>query len=124
MRVESGKTTEVSGVLIPLTGSLDITTSPSGARILLDTVDLGETPVSLTNKTVGNHTLTVVKEGYVTAEYMVTVVENRTTQITISLVPPSPPLPDTLRASGPAPASLIAGFIALLLVIRYLRIKL
>jgi hypothetical protein len=94
----------------------------TGARILLDTVDLGVTPVSLTKMTVGNHTLTVLKEGYVTAEHMVTVVENRTTQITISLVPASPPLPDTLRASGPAPATLIAGFIAILLVIRYLRI--
>jgi hypothetical protein len=62
-RVESGKTTEVSGVLIPVTGSLDITTSPSGARILLDAVNLGVTTVSLPNMTVGNHTLTVVKAG-------------------------------------------------------------
>jgi hypothetical protein len=122
VQVESGKATEVSGALIPLTGSLDITTSPLGARILLDTIDLGVTPVPLTNMTVGNHMLTAVKEGYVTAEHMVTVVENRTTQITISLVPGSPPLPDTLRASGPAPATLISGFIAILLGIRYWRI--
>ena len=121
VRVESGKTTEVSGALIPLTGSLDITTSPAGARILLDTISLGITPVSLPNMTVGNHTLTVVKEGYVTAEQRVTVVEDRTTQITISLVPASPPLVDTLRAAGPAPAIPIAGFITILLVIRYLR---
>jgi hypothetical protein len=122
VRVESGKTTEVNGTLIPLTGSVDITTSPAGARILLDTVNLGATPLSLTNMTVGNHTLTVVKEGYVTAEHMVTVVEDLTTQITISLVPASPPLVDTLRAAGPAPATLIAGFITILLVIRHLRI--
>jgi hypothetical protein len=68
--------------------------------------------------TVGNHTLTVVKEEYVTSEQ---VVEDRTTQITISLVPASSPLMDTLRASGPAPATLIGGFIMILLVIRYLR---
>ncbi len=60
--------------------------------------------------TVGNHTLTVVKERYASAERMVTVVENRTMQITISLVSASPPLVDTLRAAGPAPATLIAGF--------------
>ena len=30
VRVDSGKTTEVNGALIPLTGSLDITTSPPG----------------------------------------------------------------------------------------------
>jgi hypothetical protein len=121
VRVESGKTTEVNGALIPLTGSLDITTSPAGARILLDAVNRGVTPVSLTNMTVGNHKLTLVKEGYVTAEQRVTVVEDRTTQITISLVPASPPLLDTSRATGPAPATLIAGFITILLVIRYLR---
>jgi hypothetical protein len=120
LRVESGKTTEVSGALIPLTGSLDITTSPAGARILLDTISLGLTPVSLPNMTVGNHTLTVVKEGYVTAEQRVTVVEG-TTQINISLVPASPLFMDTLRAAGPAHATLIAGFITILLVIRYLQ---
>ena len=75
LRVESGKTTEVSGALIPLTGSLDITTRPAGVRILLDAVNQGVTPVSLPDITVGNHTLTVVKEGYVTAEQRVTVVE-------------------------------------------------
>jgi hypothetical protein len=120
LRVESGKTTEVSGALIPLTGSLDITSSPAGARILLDAVNQGVTPVSLTDITVGNHTLNVVKEGYVTAEQRVTVVEG-TTQISISLVPASPLLMDTLRAAGPAPATLIAGFITILLVIRYLQ---
>ena len=122
VRVEAGKTTKVNGTLIPLTGSLDITTSPSGARILLDTVILGVTPVSLLNVTVGNHTLTIVKEGYVNAEQSVTVIEDRTTQISISLVPTLPPLVDTLRAAGPAPATLIAGFIAILLVIRLLHI--
>ena len=121
MRVQSGKTTEVSGALIPLTGSLDITTRPAGARILLDAVNRGVTPVSLPNMTVGNHSLTVLKEGYVTSEQTITVVEDRTTQITISLVPASPPLLDTLRVAGPAPATLIAGFITILLVIRYLR---
>jgi hypothetical protein len=121
VRVESGKTTEVSGMLIPLTGSLDIITIPDGARILLDTINLGVTPISLPNMTVGNHTLTVLKERYVSAERTVTVVENRTTQITISLVSASPPLVDTLRAAGPAPATLIAGFFTILLVFRYLR---
>jgi hypothetical protein len=108
-------------MLIPLTGSLDIITIPDGARILLDTINLGVTPISLPNMTVGNHTLTVLKERYVSAERTVTVVENRTTQITISLVPASPPLLGTLRAAGPVPANLIVGVITILLVTRYLR---
>ena len=121
VRVESGKTTEVRGALIPLTASLDIITSPTGARILLDTINLGVTPVSLPNLTVGNYTLTVVKEGYVPVEQRVTVVEDRTTQITISFGPVSLPIVDTLRAAGFAPATLIVSFITILLVCRHLR---
>ena len=122
MRVELGKTTEVRGALIPLTGSLDIITSPTGARILLDTIHLGVTPVSLPNLTVGNYTLTVVKEGCIPAEQRVTVVEDRTTQIIISLAPVSPPIVDTLRAAGPVPATLIVSFNTIILVIRHLHI--
>jgi len=84
VQVASGKTTEVSGALIPFTGSVDITTSPSGARILLDTVYLGTTLVRLSNITVGNRTLTIVKEGYVNAEQMVTVFEGRTTNLSLT----------------------------------------
>jgi len=36
VRGESGKITEVTVALIPLTGSLAITSSPAGARILPD----------------------------------------------------------------------------------------
>jgi len=122
VRVELGKTTEVRGALIPLTGSLDIITSPTGARILLDTINLGVTLVSLPNLTVGNYTLTVVKEGCIPAEQRVTVVEDRTTQIIISLAPVSPPIVDTLRAAGPVPATLIVSFNTIILVIRHLRI--
>ena len=121
VRVESGKTTEVSGTLIPLTGSLEITTSLPGARILLDNVSQGIGPVTLANLTMGNHTLTVVKEGYVTTEQMVQVIPGRTTQITLPLVPVSPSNREILPASGSDPAILIAGFFVILLAIRQLR---
>ena len=90
----------------PFNGSLDNITSPTGARILLDMIHLGVTPVSLPNLTVGNYTLMVVKEGCIPVEQRVTVVEDRTTQITISRVLVSPPIVDTLRAAGPVPATL------------------
>ncbi len=121
--VDSAKTTEVSVDLMPLTGSLNITTSPPGTLILIDRVASGVSPLSFPNVTVGNHTLTLVKEGYITAEHEVTVREDRTTQINISLFPASPPAPDTIRAAGSAPVHLIAGFITILLGIRYLQRK-
>ena len=121
VRVMAGETTEVMGTLLPLTGSLEITTSPPGARILLDTVNQVISPVTLENLTMGNHTLTVVKEGYVTTEQIVRIIPGRTTQITIPLEPVSPLNREILPASGPGPAILIAGFIVILLVIRHLR---
>ncbi len=121
VRVESGKKTEVSGEFIPLTGSFYITTRPPGAWILLDTINLGVTPITLPNLTVGNHSLTIGKEGYVTAEQRVIVVVDRTTENTISLVPASLPLVDVKRRAGPAPSPLIADFITILQVMRYLR---
>jgi len=119
--VKAGQTTEVTGTLLPLTGSLEITTSPPGARILLDSVNQGISPLTLENLTMGNHTLTVIKEGHVTTEQMVRIISGRTTQITIPLVPVSPSNPEILPASGPDPAILIAGFIVILQLIRYLR---
>ena len=118
VRVESGKTTEVSGVLLPSTGLLDVTTSPPGAWILLDSNNTGATPILISNITVGNHTLTAGKEGYVTTEQSVTVLENRTTQVSIILVPASPSLPET---AAPAPVTLIACFLLIFLVIRLVR---
>ena len=118
MLVESGKTTEVNGVLIPSTGLLDITTSPPGAWILIDTNNSGVTPILIPGITVGNHTLTAGKEGFVTAEQRVTVLENRTTQISIILVPDSPSLPET---AAPTPVTLIACFLLIFLVIRHTR---
>ena len=119
--VKAGQTTEVTGTLLPLTGSLEITTSPTGARILLDSVNQGISPLTLENLTMGNHTLTVIKEGHVTTEQMVRIISGRTTQITIPLVPVSPSNREILPASGPDPAILIAGFFVILMAIRHLR---
>jgi hypothetical protein len=113
VRVDFEKTTEVSGELTPLTGSLNITTSPPRTRILLEMVALCETPLLLSDISVGNHTLTFVKEGYVTADPVVTVREDWTTYIYISFSPSSTPIPDTLRTAGSALVCLIAGFITI-----------
>jgi hypothetical protein len=121
VHVEPGKTTEVKGTLLPLTGSLEITSSPPGARILLDTVNQGICPLMLANITRGNHTLTAEKEGYVTTEQIVRVIPGQTTQITVQLVPVSPLNQNSLPVSAPGPAILIAAFIVILLVIRHVR---
>lgn len=121
VRVVAGGITEVTATLLPLTGSLEIITSPPGAQVLLDSVDQGIGPVTLTNFTGGNHTLTVVKEGYVTTEQRVRIIPDQTTRVTILLEPVPPAIQKILRASGPGPAVFVAGFIVILLVFRHLR---
>jgi hypothetical protein len=121
VRVEAGEITAVSGTLIPLTGSLEITTSPSGAHILLDSADQGNSPATLTNISAGNHTLTVINEGYITTEQRVRIIPDHTTLVTILLEPISSATSGKLPLSGPGPAIALALLIVILLVIRYNR---
>ena len=121
VHVEAGKTTTVHGTLIPLTGSLEITTNPQGARILLDSADQGVSPVTVTNISAGNHTVTAIKEGYITTEQSVRILPNQTTPVAILMDPLSSPNPGKLPSSGQGPAITIAGFIVILMLIRHNR---
>jgi len=119
VRVEAGKITAVTGTLIPLTGSLEITTSPSGARILLDSADKGASPITLTNISAGNHTLTVIKEGYITSEQRVWIIPGQTTPVVVPLDPLSSSTSGKLPLPGQGPAIAIAGLTVMLMVRRY-----
>jgi len=117
--VEAGKITAVTGTLIPLTGSLEITTSPSGARILLDSADQGTSPVTLTNISAGNHTLTVIKEGYITTEQRLRIIPIQTTPVAVLLDPLSSSTSRKLPLSGQGPAIAIAGLTVILMLRRF-----
>jgi hypothetical protein len=119
VRVEAGKITAVTGTLIPLTGSLKITTSPSGARILLDSADQGTSPVTLTNISAGNHTLTVMKEGYITTEQRLRIIPIQTTPVAVLLDPLSSSTSRKLPFSGQGPAIAIAGLTVILMLRRF-----
>ena len=119
VRVEAGKITAVSGTLIPVTGSLEITTSPSGARIMLDSADQGTSPATLANISAGNHTLTVIKEGYITTEQPVRIIPGQTIPVTILLEPISSATSGKLPLSGQGPAIAIAGLTVIFMVRRY-----
>lgn len=121
VRVVGGQSTDVTATLLPLTGSLEITTDPHGSRILLDTASQGFSPVALDNLTTGNHSLTVIKEGYVTTIQVVRIIPGETTRIFIPLVNVSPTNKEIFPESAPDLVILVAGFIGILLVVRYLR---
>ncbi|MDO5845648.1 MAG: PEGA domain-containing protein, partial [Methanocorpusculum sp.] len=66
VRVTSGKTTTENCALtrIAITGSLVITSSPSGASVYVDDVYQGLTPKTVYGLSAGNHVVCIEKFGY------------------------------------------------------------
>ena len=54
-------------------GSLDVSTKPSGARIYLDDVYKGETPLSISKVVAGDHSIKLTKFGYADVTKMIRV---------------------------------------------------
>lgn len=84
--VMSGESHELHWLLEPKPGRLRISSSPTGARILIDNAARGgETPRTLLLKP-GAYRITLQKNGYRSATANITIEPNRTTDLTISLV--------------------------------------
>ncbi len=63
--VEAGDTVYVEAVLVPLTGTVVVNFTPTGAKVYLDGEDTGDTTnCVLDSVPVGVHTIKLVKEGY------------------------------------------------------------
>jgi hypothetical protein len=99
--VEQGKIAEVTATLQKITGTLVVSSTPPGARVLLDGVDRGLSPVVLENISADNHTVMLDKDGYVTAarQVMIPVGQVRSVEVSLDPVPVS-----TTRAAGLVPA--------------------
>jgi len=75
-----------------LTGTLNVTSSPSPANVLLDGVFKGTTPIVIPNVSTGIHTVRVEKTGYSPLENLVEVSTGLTTNVhaVLSEIPPTP----------------------------------
>jgi len=91
VNVVAGQTTNVNATLTliptptPSTGSIYVTSTPSGANLYLDGDYLGTTPKTIDNTSVGNHTLNVIKSGYPPYTALVNVVAGQTTNVNATL---------------------------------------
>ncbi len=89
--VPSGGTASVNAVLSPVTttGSISVSSSPSGASVYLDggTTAIGVTPLTKSGITAGTHSLTLRKAGYLDYGTSVSVTGGKTTTITATLTP-------------------------------------
>ena len=82
--------TTATSTPIPMpTGSISITTIPSGAEVYLDYSDSSEgiTPITLENVTVGHHKVKVSKEGYRSETRKIYLYTGKTRELNIKLKP-------------------------------------
>lgn len=120
--VEAGKISEVTATLWPDSGSLMINSVPSGASVLVDGTIPGITPFTTGNLSMGNHTVAVSLAGYISLQQTVTVIPGQTTPVNVGLSPaPVPQTTATTPAAAPSAAFLIAGSVAIMLLIQYIR---
>ena len=117
VKVEPGSVSDVVASLVQQTGGLTINTSPAGARVMIDGVDAGISPITITSLTTGNHTLNVSAAGYTSQEVPVHVSVNQTRTINLELVPVSPF--SELWVAVVVIAIILAGLIVVLLIVKY-----
>ena len=117
VKVEPGSVSDVVASLEQQTGGLVINTSPAGARVMIDGVDAGISPLTITRLTTGNHTLNVSAAGYTSQEVPVHVSVNQTRTINLELVPVSPF--SELWVAVVVIAIILAGVIVVLLIVKY-----
>ncbi|MDD3813320.1 MAG: PEGA domain-containing protein [Desulfocapsaceae bacterium] len=87
--VVGGSTVQVYAVLSPITpttGSLNITSVPAGAEIIIDGQDQSQvTPRTITNITPGSHAVKLTKTGYADFTAQVNVTAGTTTYLSVTL---------------------------------------
>jgi hypothetical protein len=113
--VQGGRNSEVIANLRPEAGSLAVNSTPSAARVLVDQTYAGLSPVVVENATPGNHTITLEKDGYVTATRQVSLMAGQQTPVDVILVPVPTANPPTTQAAGLVPA--MAGAVVTVLVL-------
>lgn len=69
----------------PITGSLVVSGTPVMADVAVDGNNVGRLPLSLDNLLIGNHNITVSKEGYAAHYENVTIAEGKSSTITVAL---------------------------------------
>ncbi|MBR3616484.1 MAG: PEGA domain-containing protein [Bacteroidaceae bacterium] len=86
LKIEEGK--DVTLTLSnpePITGTLSITSTPLDAVVTIDGKDYGLTPRNINDLIIGNHKVTVSKDGYLSQEFEVAITENEIFERSVEL---------------------------------------
>ena len=86
IEVKVGDTIEVAlKTPVPITGALDIVSSPLKATITIDGKECGKTPAEIKELLIGSHSVELSKDGYIPQTLTVEVKENETTELNVAL---------------------------------------
>ncbi len=90
------------------TGSIKITSSPSGAEVYLDNEYHGTTPNTINAVAAGNHTVEVREHGYKTWSQNITVISGNTESFSPLLVPFAATIPAIVPTFTPSVTKKVA----------------
>lgn len=94
----------------PLTGTIQVTSTPTGAKVFLDGTDKGlMTNCSLTNVSAGNHVIKLTKDGYADYQASATVTGGQTTNFSATLTAVTPGALAVTPATGLAASGNAGG---------------
>ncbi len=113
IRVAAGSISYVNAVLTPVSGTILASSNPAGASVLLDGMDKGISPVTLTGISSGSHTVSFTKTGYAPASRVVTMTAGQTMEISVDLTKTGGGWEDWLNTT----TLIIIGLIVFILVI-------
>ena len=84
----------------PITGAIDIISTPAMAEIIIDGKAVGRTPISLSDILIGSHNITLSKSGYNSYSQTITIVEGQSVTLNATLTEQSK---QTQTAPAPKP---------------------
>lgn len=87
-------------------GSIQVRTSPEGATVVLDGIDLRTSPVTFANVNAGTHTIVASRDGYQSVSKSVQVSAGQTAQMDITLNPVGPSYGSAQIQSVPSSADI------------------
>ena len=111
VNVAAGQTASVSATLNvqPTTGSINIKSTPAGATILLDGMNKGTTPATLTGISTGSHTIILKKSGYSDSSTSVTIAAGQTASVSATLIAQSTTGSINIKSTPPGATILLDG---------------
>jgi hypothetical protein len=125
--VQAGGVATVRAQLLPLapgpvpdtTGEIAVSSSPAGARVLLDNVFRGVTPLTLSDITTGSHLVTITEQGYQDSTQTIMVTGGQVTPVTVALAEVTP----TPTQKSPATMVPVLGAVVVIGAVLVLRRK-